>query len=355
MIFPQTKTFLVAIPLLLAVFFSPLSLLAVSAQTSDTGLRLITSPIPLSLSADPGSTVKAALKIKNDGTKKETLKVSVLKFKAYEETGKPQLLDPEPGDDFLKWVSFSEDPFTVEPGEWKTITATWTLPPEAALSYYYAIFFSRADKPVVEGRQTAVVGGTAILALLEATVPNAKREVGVTDFGVGKRMYEFLPTTFRIRLQNTGNVHVAPRGNIFITQNGKDVTTLEVNPYKGNILPDSARIFEELWTDGFPVYREKTENGKALLDKEGYQVQELFWNWKDASKIRFGKYTAKLLLTYDDGTRDVPIEGEVSFWVMPWRLIGAGVVVLFLAGIGLKNTLQSFWRKIRAFFKKDRK
>jgi hypothetical protein len=28
-----------------------------------------------------------------------------------------------------------------------------------------------------------------------------------------------------------------------------------------------------------------------------------------------------MLLVYDDGTRDVPIEGAVSFWVMPWRLI----------------------------------
>ena len=321
--------------------------LASHAQTPDTGLRLVTSPIPLSLSADPGSSIKAAIKVKNDGTQKETLKISVLKFKAYEETGKPELLDAEPGDDFLKWISFSEDPFTIEPGEWKTVTATWNLPPEAALSYYYAILFSRSDtKTDLGDRQTAIVGGTAILALVEAKVPDAKREVTVTDFSVGKRMYEFLPTTFRIRLQNTGNVHVAPRGNIFVTKGGKDITTLEVNPYKGNILPDSARIFEEQWSDGFPVYQEKTENGKVVLDEQGNQIYELQWNWKDASKIRWGKHTAKLLLTYDDGTRDVPIEGEVSFWVVPWRLLGATAVILFFAFIGLKNTFQNIWNKI---------
>jgi len=27
------------------------------------------------------------------------------------------------------------------------------------------------------------------------------------------------------------------------------------------------------------------------------------------------------VLTYDNGTRDVPIDAEVSFWVVPWGLI----------------------------------
>ena len=212
---------------------------------------------------------------------------------------------------------------------------------------------TRADAKVEGGNQnTVIVGGTAILALVEAKVPGAKRVASVTDFSVGKRMYEFLPAAFRVRLQNTGNVHVAPRGNIFITKGGKDITTLEVNPYKGNILPDSARIFEESWSDGFPVYQEKLENGNAVLDESGQQVTELSWNWKDASKLRWGKYTAKLLLTYDDGQRDVPIEGEVSFWVWPWRLMAVSAVILILALLGLKNTLQNLWRKAKALFSK---
>ncbi|QQR78613.1 MAG: hypothetical protein IPJ68_06110 [Candidatus Moraniibacteriota bacterium] len=41
-----------------------------------------------------------------------------------------------------------------------------------------------------------------------------------------------------------------------------------------------------------------------------------------------------MLLVYDDGTRDIPIEGVVSFWVMPWRLI-AGAVFNFALIIGL--------------------
>jgi hypothetical protein len=319
---------------------------------SPEGLHLITSPLPINLSAEPGASVQAAIKVKNDGSREEKLKISVLKFKAYDETGKPRIMDPEMGDDFINWVSFSENPITVASGEWKTVVATWNVPKEAALSYYYAIFFSRANEEVdTADRQTAIMGGSAVMALLEAKVPGAKREVSVADFTASRTMYEFLPTAFRVRLANTGNVPVAPHGNIFITQGDKDVATLDVNPSKGNVLPGSGRIFDQAWTDGFPVYREKTENGKAVLDENGNIVFELFWDWKDASKLRFGKYTAKLVMVYDDGTRDVPLEAEVSFWVMPWRLIGASAVILFFAFIGFKNTFLGFFRKIRTFGK----
>jgi hypothetical protein len=81
------------------------------------------------------------------------------------------------------------------------------------------------------------------------------------------------------------------------------------------------------------------------------KTQELQWNWADASKLRWGKYTAKLLFVYDDGKRDVPVEGEVSFWVIPWRLVGGGIFVAIFVLIGLKSTLQNLWRK--TFGKKE--
>ncbi|MDP2837693.1 MAG: hypothetical protein Q8O53_00240, partial [Candidatus Moranbacteria bacterium] len=74
-------------------------------------------------------------------------------------------------------------------------------------------------------------------------------------------------------------------------------------------------------------------------------------DWNDASKLRFGKYTAKLLLIYDDGQRDVPIEGEVSFWVVPWRMLIALLVVTLFFFIGIRSTVRDIWNKI---FRKSR-
>ncbi|MBI2439487.1 MAG: hypothetical protein HYV45_02715, partial [Candidatus Moranbacteria bacterium] len=74
----------------------------------------------------------------------------------------------------------------------------------------------------------------------------------------------------------------------------------------------------------------------------------LKWDWNDASKLRFGKYQAKLLLIYDDGTRDIPIEGMVSFWVVPWRIIFGFIGILLLVFF-----LGRFSSRIRIFGKKE--
>jgi hypothetical protein len=350
MTFPTLSLSAIRLPLLsLGLLFSALPALA---QTSQGDLRLVTSPLPINLIVEPGHSISTPIRIQNQGTSTETLKVTVMKFQAYGEEGAPKLLDPEPGDDFISWVHFSEDSFTVNTNEWKTLTATFDVPDTAAFGYYYAFVFSRAKgEDTVKKGETTLNGGTAILALLEAKVPNAKREVTVTDFQVERAWYEFLPATFTVKLKNTGNVHIAPRGNLFIgRENEKEDAILEINSEKGSILPGSGRSFTAQWNDGFLRYQNKEEDGKIIHDEKGKIVKVLDWNWKDAAKLRFGKYEAKLLLVYDDGHRDVPLEGVVSFWVVPWRLIGGSSLILLLALIGLKSTLQNIWRK--AFRKK---
>ncbi len=319
-----------------------------SAHAQEGSLRLVTSPLPISLAAEPGTTVSTQLKVKNAGSADETLKIDIMKFNAYEDSGKPALMELEPTDTLDDWVSFSEQTFTIAPEEWKTVTATFALPPEASFGYYYAFVFTRADtERELKPQETAMVGGTATLVLLEAKVPDAKREVTVAEFSTDRRIYEFLPATFTIALKNTGNVHVAPRGNIFLSQwDGKEVALLEVNEGKGNILPSSTRIFEADWKDGFPVYQEVIENGAVVLDETGQATLDLVWDWQEASKLRFGKYTAKLLLVYDDGERDVPIEGVVTFWVMPWRVVAGAIFISIFFFIGIRSTVAKLWRKL---------
>jgi len=319
-----------------------------SAYAADGALRLTTSPLPINLSVEPGRSVSTQLRIKNDGDQKESLKIDLMKFKADGESGAPLPIDREPGDDFLDWVRFSEESFPIEPNQWKTINVTFDIPETAAFGYYYAIVFSRAGEAGPAGeRQTTVTGGTAILVLLEVKIPDAKREVAIASFSADRKWYEFLPATFTVKLRNTGNVHIAPRGNLFIGRPGEKAdTVVEVNLGKGNILPDSNRIFEPRWAEGFPVYRDKEADGKMVRDADGKTVRELVWNWKDASEFRFGKYQAKLLLVYDDGARDVPIEGMVEFWVMPWRLIVAGLFIGLFVLVGIKSTVEKIWRRL---------
>ncbi|MDB5163914.1 MAG: exported protein of unknown function [Candidatus Saccharibacteria bacterium] len=320
-----------------------------AAAQSSGELNLTTSPLPINLEVKPGNTISTDLRVQNSGNQTETLKIDLQKFKAYGEDGKPQLIAREPGDDYFDWAHFSQTTFTAEPNVWTTIKMTIAVPKTAAFGYYYAVVFSRAHNTVAsQPRANSIVGGTATLVLLDAQVPGAKKQVDVMAFISDKKLYEYLPAQFTIRLRNAGVVHVAPSGTLFILRGKKQVDLININPEKGNILPGSNRIFRIGWDNGFPRYVASSSNGQVIKDKNGQDVQNLKWDFSQASHLRIGRYTAKLLLTYDNGSRDVPIQASVSFWVLPWKLLAGFLVFLGLCGAGLWFIARSLLRKLKA-------
>ncbi len=342
------KRLLSSLPFVLPTALLLLLTLTASPVQAAEGVNLVTSPLPVSVSATPGTSTSTNLRIKNGGPKTERLKVSLLKFTAYGEDGSPALVDRQPGDDYFDWVSFDRPVFDAPPGEWQTIKMNLALPKSAAFGYYYAVAFSRSneEKPI-PGKAAAINGSTAILVLLDAKVPNAKRSLVIKDYSADRSFYEFLPTKFTTKIHNDGNTHTKPFGNIFIYQGKKKVASLDFNPGSGTLLPGTNRIFEVKWADGFPVYTIREEDGKVARGKDGKPIQSIKWDLSQAAKLRFGHYTAKLALAYDNGTGDVPLEGSLSFWVLPWRLVLGGIAVLAFAAIGIFATFgRPLWRII---------
>jgi hypothetical protein len=117
----------------------------------------------------------------------------------------------------------------------------------------------------------------------------------------------------------------------------------------GNIIPDTNKIFTVPWSDGFLVRTPVMEAGQPKLDKNGKQIETIGINWNKLTSFRIGKYTANLLLVYDNGTRDVPLEAKISFWVFPWKVVGlliiTMVVVVLLARFLLKSYINREIRK----------
>lgn len=324
-----------SVGLLVAGIFAP----KVFGQAQNAGFNLSTTPVVANLQAKPGVATSTKVQVKNNNLAAERIKVSLLKFGSNNVDGAPQMVDVDPNDEFLSWVKFSESNFVAEPNVWKTIDVTITPPSTAAFGYYYAIIFSRDNEAQSAGTPTNLTASIAVPILLDVEAPGAIRKADITQFSVNKNVFEFLPAKFAVKLRNSGNTHVAPRGNIFITKGGKNVGMLEVNQAKSNILPDSNREYTAEWADGSPVYKLKEVDGKVVLDKKGQQTYSLIWDKFDPSKVRFGKYHAKIALVYDDGTGDVAVESEVDFWVIPWRIIGVSLLVLLLVGAGLWATI----------------
>jgi hypothetical protein len=327
------------------------------AQTPTTNqdFALAISPLPILLDAKPGTTASADLRVNNPTSHDEQLKVVLKTFTVDGPNGTVTLHDTSPADDFVNWISFSRTNFTAPPGLWQTVHMTIKIPSTAAFGYYFAVEFAHANPPAGTGVGTSLQGAVASFVLLNAHVPGETKQLQVTSFSADHRIYEFLPANFTIKLHNSGNIFAGASGNIFIKRGSKQVAILNVNANHGLLIPSSNRIFNVSWDDGFPVHKVvKDNNGQPLKDKDGKPVTKLSWNFGQAAKLRFGHYTAQLALVYNNGTRDVPINGTVSFWVVPWRLIifavvivvGPALLVYLITKRRFKKRLQKERRKI---------
>jgi hypothetical protein len=292
---------------------SPLPTLAQSTTQpqSPAGINIEISPLPIQLSAKPGTTVSADLRVRNSGSLPETLKASIKTFSAEGADGHVVLHDPGPNDEVTKWVSFSKQTFIAPPGLWQTIKMTVSVPSSAAFGYYYGVQFELANPPKPQPGKANLQGAVVIFVLLNAEAPGATRKIEVTSFSADHQTYEFLPASFSVKLHNNGNLHASAHGNIFIKRGGKQVASLPVNATEGLVLPGSNRGFSSSWSDGFPVYVQVTDaSGAPVKDAKGNIKKKLSWNFSQVSKLRFGHYKAELVLIYNDGQRDIPITGS---------------------------------------------
>jgi hypothetical protein len=311
-----------------------------------SGSVLTTSPISVDLSAKPGTSVSTTLQVENNSPQTETINVLLEKFKAEGETGKATIYKPAADDSSIKWVHFSQTSFSAEPNVWKQITVTVDVPSNAHLGYYYAVLFEPQKPSISSNGKTIIRGANAIFMLLNTSSKSESenRKLVVSSFTSQKSVYEYLPATFNVTVQNAGNIYLAPQGDVFISRskNGKPIATLPINSGQGNILPNTARQFSTSWSDGFPVFKTKKINGEVVSNSKGQPEMQLQWNASSSfSKIRFGKYYAYLALVYNNGTTDITSNATVSFWVIPWKLILIIIVIIVAIAFAWKALKKS--------------
>jgi hypothetical protein len=331
------------------LYYSP----ALADDPATSGLHLTLSPPTLMVNITPGGTYTTQIRIKNDGTKTELIHMNIEKFTTTNLDGRIYISAPSPTDDFVHWVTFGQNSFSILPGEWRTQTVTFKVPSSAAFDYNYALEFVRA-KPAEEDTVTTnhLTGAIASAVLLEVANPNARREIKIVDFKTTpSTFFEFPPVYFEVTLKNIGNVYLIPKGNIFVEQGeNKQIATLDVNKEGSPVLAGASRRFTTSWSEGFVYWVDQTKDGKAITNGEGNPNQELQWNFNKLTHPVIGPYDAKLLVVYDDGHRDIPLEAKTSFWVFPWKLL-AGILLALILPIFLtifitrKLTLRSLRKR----------
>lgn len=313
---------------------------AAQNQPPARDFSLQVSPSPIVQTVKPGVQQTTELRIKNNGNQAEELKIELRDFSVDAASGEIKLGDEQPRE-VKDWVRFANPVFKVERGQTFTQRIILDTPASAGFTYSFALLIKRAAAPAPTGGTQALEGSVAVFTLLDVDRPGAKRKFEIVEFATKKRVYEYLPTEFTLRAKNTGNTLVQPAGNIFVqrgSNSAEPLAVLPANPTGGYILPGMTRSFTSSWEDGFPVY--KTRQAAAGVEPQ----RQLAWDWGNLGKFRIGKYVAKVVTVYNDGERDVPVEAEVSFWVVPWKLLLGVLIVALIMVIGIASLVRGTFR-----------
>ena len=215
-------------------------------------------------------------------------------------------------------------------GSRKDIKFRINVPKDAEPGGHYAAIFATTQPPEEDvglGENTGV--------LLLVTVPGDIREnAELLEFSLasGKKVYNRPPVEFLVRIKNEGNVHFKPLGEITINGWAGEKTAVPANPKRGNVLPKSIRAFHPLW--------------EGAVEKGGF-MQELKNEWK---YFGFGRYNAHLDMVWGSG--DERFVGNVKFWVIPWRLIIVGLIVLIIILLLIRGYNKAIVKKAQKKTKK---
>jgi hypothetical protein len=315
--------------LILIISGSILATKTLAQSPTPANYDVTVSPVFFDLSANPGDSLSNRIRFRNNTNSPLPIKLTVQKMTG--DTNGELTLRDDKNDSSLSWIKFSSDTFVAKPLEWTDVPFTIDIPKDAAYGYYFAVSFTQDNTSPIKRTGTTITGAAAVPILLDVKKAGAKAQAKIIQFSVDNYINEYLPVNFSVKVENQGNIHVSPHGNIFISEGNNDLASLDVNPTLGNIIPNTNKTLTAAWNDGFLVREPIMEDGQVKLDKNGKQLERIIINWNKLTSFRIGKYTANLLLVYDNGTRDVPLEASVSFWVFPWKVMGLLLIFLIVA------------------------
>jgi len=342
----KKRLFLPLTVLALLILF-PLSIKLFAQSTNNYDVTI--SPIFFDLSADPNTNITSKIKIRNNTTSPIPLKLGVQKLSG--DTNGNLNLKQDQNDYTLSWIKFSQDSIVAKPLEWTEIPFTVEVPKDAAYGYYWTITFTQDKTSPLARTGVNLTGSAGVPILLNVRKAGAITQGKLASFNSDSSFYEYLPVKFITKFLNTGNVHIRPVGNIFIKDFlGREIEVLHVNNEQGTVLPNSARIFESKWNNGFVTVEPKMVDGEPKVDKNGRAETKLNFKFDKILDFRIGRYTATNLMIVTGANKDFTFQSETSFWVFPWKIIIGIIIFIAFAGIGFYNTIKNFILKILRIF-----
>lgn len=290
------------------------------SNTNNSGQALEIGPPVISLSVDPGQTVSSKISIRNISNARLIVTGQINDFVAAGETGAPKLLlDPAESKNnpysIIDWVSPMPS-LDLQSKKVVELPITINVPENASPGGHYGIVRFTGVAPEMNGTGVALSASLGSLIMIRVS-GDIKNNLSISDFYASQNgnknwIFESAPLVINERIQNSGNTHEQPSGQVVITDMfGNNLATLGVNAISppGNVLPGSTRLFSE--------NLDSTVIGNKML---------------------FGPYTVKLNVKYGNNKT---ITSSMTFWVIPFKLIAAVIITIitlfFVLRLGLRR------------------
>lgn len=278
------------------------------AQAEEVLTLSLTPPI-FQITLSPGEVWASSLKLVNVNPYDLTLRVKAMDFKAKDEEG-GSIFIPESSSGHLnyslaQWIEVSRDPIFVPREKSIELPFTIRIPETAEPGGHYAAILVGAEPAMVSHSGANVLVSSYVSSLILLKIAGEVRESGVIrEFSTSRRWYDQPNILLTLRFQNTGNVHLQPRGEIIISDaRGAERKRIPIhygNDY-GNVLPESVRKFS--------------------------------FEWKGDGGIReIGKYKAEAVFGFGNEEKKF-ITHAIYFWIIPvvpiLGILGGTIFVVF--------------------------
>jgi hypothetical protein len=251
------------------------------------------SPPSVEVKLAPGEKAEGTLKIINDSAGEITFGTSMQDFIVKDSLGTPEILPPDTLSNkysAAKWVAIYPSSVTVAPHKSEKLSYFIQVPKDARPGgRYSAIVYTPVTTIGVNGTGAAVQ--TSVGTLFYITVKGQVSESANVSAFEAPGLIEGGPVKVRTQITNLSDIHITPQAKITLTNifGGK---AGEVNLARYNIFPEVARDYQNSLGKGFML----------------------------------GPYKATLSGTY--GASNLALFATTSFWVIPWKLILLGVLVI---------------------------
>ncbi len=274
------------------------------------------SPTTFELSANPGDKIVNYIRVYNDQDIPIGVTMEIENFTASGEEGRVVIEKSEETSNFslASWVRVTPTDFTIAPHSFHQVEYTVSVPLKAEPGGHYGSILVTVVGAGTNGTGLGISQKLASLLLLNVA-GQVKEGMLVRDFSA-PAFSEYGPVNMVARFENTGSIHLKPRGFVIIKNLfGKQVAQLDIP--QSNILPETVRRVEIPWTE----------------------------------KYSFGKYEATLTAIY--GSTNEPLTSSVSFWVIPWKIASVVLLAVLLLIFIFYRSRRRIGLAFRILFKGD--